>query len=346
MIIPFFIVYEGCPNRCIYCNVHRTAGSFSERITEDTFQKTVHKYLKHPKRKANGAEIAFYGGNFAGMEKDYQTGLLGFANPFIEKGLIQGVRISTRPDTINKETLDMMRRFNVTTVEIGAQSMVDDVLNHSKRGHSASDVSWAVKMLKERGFRTGIHLMVGLPGDSRGGFEYTITEIIDLKPEMVRVHPTLVLQDTGLAELFLNGTYQPLSMIEAIDMCKYALRMFEEAGIPVIRLGLQSTREMETAGSVIAGPHHPAFRSLVEGSRFLDTASAVLSSEKIRSREVIFSLSPKDVSSFLGHRKENITTLKKLFDLTSVGISVDPEQERGTIAVIVDGRKGMLQRRH
>lgn len=344
MIIPFFIVYQGCPNRCIYCNVHKTAGNFSERITEDTFRKTVHKYLNHPRRKGNGAEIAFYGGNFTGMAKDYQAELLGFASPFIEKGLVHGVRISTRPDSINKENLDIMKRFGVTTVEIGAQSMVDHVLNLSNRGHGASDVSAAMEMLKERGFKTGIHLMAGLPGDSQSGFEYTIAKTIALKPDMVRIHPTVVLQDTGLAELFLNGTYHPLSMPEAIDMCKYALRRFREANILVIRVGLQTTREMEMTGSVIAGPYHPAFRSLVEESMFFDMASAMLSDRKISEQEVIFSLSPKDVSSFLGHKNKNMQTLKELFRLTGIDVSVDPVQERGTLAMIVDGTKSITGR--
>ena len=344
MIIPFFIVYQGCPNRCIYCNVHKTAGNFSERITEDTFRKTVHKYLNHPKRKGNGAEIAFYGGNFTGMAKDYQTELLGFASPFIEKGLVHGVRISTRPDSIDNESLNLMKRFGVTTVEIGAQSMVDEVLHLSNRGHGASDVSAAMEMLKEGGFKTGIHLMVGLPGDSQPRFEYTIGETIALKPAMVRVHPTIVLQDTGLAELFLNGTYHPLSMSHAIDMCKYALRRFEEAGIAVIRVGLQTTREMEMAGSILAGPYHPAFRSLVEESMFFDTAAAMLAGGQLGKQEVIFSLSPKDVSCFLGHKNKNMHTLKEIFGLTKINLSVDPVQERGTLTMIADGRKSMTER--
>lgn len=344
MIIPFFIGYRGCPHRCIYCNTHKTAGSFSERIRREILRKKVHTYLNHPKRKADGAEIAFYGGNFTGMATDYQTELLGFASPFIEEKLVHGIRISTRPDTINKKTLDILERFGATTVEIGAQSMVDEVLNLSHRGHVALHVSDAIAMLKERGFKTGMHLMAGLPGDSRAGFEHTIARTIDLKPDMVRIHPTVVLQDTGLAELFLNGSYRPLGMPDAIDMCKYALRRFGEANIPVIRVGLQTTREMETAGSIIAGPYHPAFRSLVEESMFFDMASAMLADRKISEQEVNFSVSPKDVSFFLGHHNKNMQTLKKLFRLTKVDISVDPVQKRGSLAMIIDGTKSITGR--
>jgi hypothetical protein len=160
---------------------------------------------------------------------------------------------------------------------------------------------------------------------------------------MVRIHPTVVLGDTALAELFLNGTYHPLSMAEAIDMCKYALRRFAEANIAVIRVGLQTTREMEMTGSIIAGPYHPAFRSLVEESMFFDMAAAMLADGQMGKREVIFSLSPRDVSCFLGHRNKNMHTLKELFDLTKIDVSVDPVQERGTLAMIADGKKSMKE---
>ena len=344
MIIPFFVGYQGCPHRCIYCNMHKTAGSLSEKIREDTFRKTVYKYLNHPKRKADYADIAFYGGSFTGMTADYQAQLLGFASPFIEKKLVRGVRISTRPDTIDNEIMDTLERFGVTTVEIGAQSMVDEVLNLSHRGHTALDVSAAIEMMTERGFKTGVHLMAGLPGDSRAGFEHTIAKTIALKPDMVRIHPTVVLQDTVLAELFVNGSYRPLSMTDAIDMCKYALRRFGDANIPVIRVGLQTTGEMEMTGSIIAGPYHPAFRSLVEESMFFDMASAMLAERNISNQEVIFSLSPKDISFFLGHHNRNMQTLKELFRLTRIDISLDPVQKRGSLAVIVDGMKSIRGR--
>ncbi len=324
--------------------MHKTAGSLSERINEDTFRKTVQAYLSHPKRKTNGAEIAFYGGNFTGMAADYQVELLGFATPFIEGRDVHSIRISTRPDAIAEKTLDVLKKFRVTTVEIGAQSMVDEVLDFSRRGHTSLDVTAAVEMLKERGFKTGIHLMAGLPGDSRSGFEQTIVKTIALKPDMVRIHPTIVLQDTELAELFLNGSYRPLGMPDAIDMCKYALRRFGEADIPVIRVGLQTTREMEATGSVIAGPYHPAFRSLVEESIFFDTASAILADRNISEQEVIFSLSPNDVSFFLGQYNKNVQTLKDLYKLTKINIIIDPVQERGSLALIVNGTKSIRGR--
>jgi histone acetyltransferase (RNA polymerase elongator complex component) len=344
MIIPFFIMNQGCPNRCIFCNVHKTAGNLTGRITENTFRETIQKYMNHKKNNGDRVQIAFYGGNFTGMEKDCQAELLGFAIPFITMGLVQDVRISTRPDNIDNECLDLLKCYGVTTVEIGAQSLVDEVLIRSDRGHSSADVVNATEMLKDRGFKTGIHLMVGLPGESRSGFEYTVSETISLKPDMVRIHPTVVFQDTGLAELYRSGAYTPLSISEAIDLCKYALQRFEEADIPVIRLGLQTTREMEKAGSIVAGPYHPAFRSLVEESIFFDMASSLLTGGNVFNKEVNFTVSPKDVSSFHGHKNKNMYTLKERYNLTELNVSIAPGQKRGSIVMKVDGMKTKIIR--
>lgn len=336
MIIPFFIVYQGCPNRCIFCNIHKIAGSDAGMITEENFQETVNKYLSHKKRKEDHVQIAFYGGNFTGMEKKRQIELLRFAYAFIKKGHVHDVRISTRPDTIDNDSLDILKRFGVSTVEIGAQSMIDEVLTLAGRGHSSSDVINAVNRLKKREFTTGIHLMAGLPGDSRMGFEHTINETIALKPDMVRIHPTIVFEDTGLADLYLKRAYSPLAMAEAILLCKYALKRFEEANILVIRLGLQMTREMETEGSIVAGPYHPAFRSMVEESIFFDAASSLLRAKQVENKVVTFILSPKDVSSFRGQKNRNLQELKNLFSLAEIRLSTDTNRPRRSLNLITN----------
>lgn len=344
MIIPFFIAHQGCPHRCIYCNVNKIAGESPERISEDTFRETLHTYLTHTGKKRGSVQVAFYGGNFTGLEKEYQHELLGFVTPFIRKGLVRDVRISTRPDNIDGDRLSLLMASGVTTVEIGAQSFVDEVLKTSQRGHSASDVKNAVKMLKEKGFKTGIHLMAGLPGDSRSGFEYSVDETVSLKPDIVRIHPTVVFQDTPLADLCLSGNYTPLTLSEAIDLCKHALKKFSEVGIPVIRLGLQTNREMETEGSIIAGPFHPAFRSLVEESLFFDMADSLLSNEDAEGKEVTFYLSPQDIASFHGQKKGNTLSLKGMYRLKEIITAVDFTQERGTLVMSVNGRVGKMQR--
>jgi len=335
MIIPIFIPNRGCPHRCIFCNVQKTAGDQPERISEHAFCETVNKHLESARTSLDRVQIAFYGGNFTGMGKREQIELLTFAGSFIKKGLVHGIRISTRPDCLDAECLDMLRSFEVTTVEIGAQSMTDDVLNRANRGHTASDVVHAITLLKQRGFETGMHLMVGLPEDSCSSFDDTVKKTIALKPDFVRIHPTLVFEKTDLAQAYFSGTYHPLSLAEAIDLCKSALRRFEEAGIPVIRLGLQTTREMEAPGSIIAGPYHPAFRNLVEASLYFDMAASLLMTEPVRNKAVLFILSPKDVSSFRGQKNRNLQRIKARFGLAEIGVLVDPHQPRRSLKMMI-----------
>ena len=336
MIIPIFIMRRGCPHRCIFCNVRKTVGNYPERLSKEAFDETVHRYLGSMKKRTDRVQIAFYGGNFTGMEKSEQLELLEFARPFIEEGTVDAIRISTRPDCIDHDILDMLKKFNVLTVEIGAQSMVDDVLNLAKRGHSARDVKHAINMLKEQGFETGMHLMLGLPGDSPESFAYTVEQTIALRPDFIRLHATLVLEDTDLAASYFRGDYTPLSLAEAIQMSATALKRFEAVHIPVIRMGLYTTSEMEAPGSIVAGPHHPAFRSLVEESLYFDKASSLLETDRDRRKDVTFVLSPKDESAFRGQKNRNLHRIRKKFGLSAIRIAIDPNQTRRSLYIMND----------
>ncbi|MCX5855402.1 MAG: radical SAM protein [Deltaproteobacteria bacterium] len=276
---------RGCPHRCLFCNEQLTAGDRPERITEAAFTETVRTHLAGAGRKSGPVQIAFYGGTFTGMVREEQRRLLKLAAPFLREGAADGIRISTRPDGIDAEGLDFLRSSGVTTVEVGAQSLHDEVLLRSRRGHTADDTVRALALLRQKGFETGIHLMAGLPGDSPGRFVETIERVIALRPDMVRIHPTLVLRDTPLAQAFREGNYLPLGLADAVALCKNALKALTAAGIPVIRLGLQTTRELEEPGAVVAGPFHPAFRSLVETALFLEMAAA-FSPRRYRRRRV------------------------------------------------------------
>lgn len=332
LIIPIFVLHKGCPNRCVFCNERIAAGGYPERITADTVRAVCDRHLKGGERKFD--QIAFYGGSFTGMDPDYQTELLDTANGYIDAGMVGSIRISTRPDYIDDERMDLLVRYRVSTVEIGAQSMVDEVLAAAGRGHSSEDVRAALRLLKEAGMKTGVHLMAGLPGDTRGGFARTVEEIIGLHPDTVRIHPTVVFKGTPLERAYRSGMYEPLTLDGAVDLCKEALLRFQEAGIPVIRLGLHTTKEMLSDGNIVAGPFHPAFRSLVEGSLFLDMAAGLLESAGPKRQEVVFSVAPQDVSNLRGMRNRNIRILKESFDIPSISVREDTEQERGSLRII------------
>ncbi|MBN1613195.1 MAG: radical SAM protein [Deltaproteobacteria bacterium] len=345
MIIPIFIMNRGCPNRCVYCNQCRTAGDYPGRMARDAFREEVHRWLNYARRKSDPVEIAFYGGNFTGMDPGDQEELLGMACEFVDQGAVRGIRVSTRPDALGEEALALLLRYGVGTVEVGAQSLDDDILERSLRGHTAADVVRTVAVLKSHGIRTGLHLMVGLPGDSPERFAFTVDRTVTLHPDMVRLHPTLVLQDTILAQAYLRGEYRPLGMKGAVAACKFALMRFERAGIPVIRMGLQTTGELEKAGSILAGPFHPAFRSLVEASIFFDMASFLIEEASAGGGEVTFFLAPKDVSAFRGQRNANVQCLRRAYALASLSILAEPAQERGSVVMTADGRRWRLDRR-
>lgn len=332
-------MYSGCPNRCVYCNERITAGNHPDRITEDLFRKIVDRHLESLSAEPEHIQIAFYGGNFTGMDRNYQRELLEYADSYIARGSVGSIRISTRPDYIDGKRIDLLKQYPVTTVEIGAQSMDNDVLRLSRRGHSSDDVKYATKLLMEHGFETGLHLMIGLPGDTEERFHYTVEEVIQLRPHMVRLHPTVVFRNTPLAEAYTMGEYEPLDMDRAVDLCKYALRAFESVDIAVIRVGLQMTAQMETEGSIVAGPYHPAFRSLVEGSILLEMASHLLRAARADSPECIVRLNPKDVSDFRGLNNQNMTLLKTRFTITDIEIRTDALQERGMLFMKIGDRE-------
>lgn len=343
MIIPIFLMNRGCPHRCVYCNTRQIAGKTEEPLTEAHFRRTVALYTTHEKTKSEPVELAFYGGNFTGMEVPEQVRLLAITDTLIGDGLIDQVRIATRPDDLPPETLDLLVKHQVRTVEIGAQSMQDDVLALARRGHTAEDVVQAIRRVKERGFTVGVHLMAGLPGDTEDKFTETVRKTIDLRPDMVRLHPTLVFQKTPLAEMYEAGEYAPLTLAAAIDLCKRALVQFEKAGIPLIRLGLQETELMKAPGSVLAGPFHPAFRSLVEAALFLDMATQLLLAGHIAGK-VSFSVSPRDISSFRGEKNGNIRALKQHFGLGDIAVHPDPNLARGALVLSTENHEPL--RRH
>jgi histone acetyltransferase (RNA polymerase elongator complex component) len=333
MIVPFFLMNRGCPHRCIYCNTRQIAGKTEEPLTEEHLRQTVALYTGHRKTKNEPVELAFYGGNFTGMEQQEQARLLKITDTLIRDGLIHQVRIATRPDDLPPRTLDHLVKHQVRTIEIGAQSMMDDVLSLARRGHKAEEIARAVRRTKEWGFTVGIHLMAGLPGDNEENFAETIRKTIALRPDMVRLHPTLVFQETPLAEMYQAGEYTPLTLTAAIRLCKKALVQFEKARIPLIRLGLQETELMKAPGSVLAGPFHPAFRSRVEASIFMDMATRLLLEGNVVGGNMSFSVSPQDVSSFRGEKNGNIRDLRKRFRLDDITVHPDPSLERGALVL-------------
>jgi histone acetyltransferase (RNA polymerase elongator complex component) len=336
LIIPIFIMNNGCPHRCIFCNQNITAGNYPPEITKDYFDSEVNSYLSWNKDKSPNVEIAFYGGNFTGIEPVYQEKLLSLAYSFIQKGLVHSIRISTRPDYISENDLSLLKKYNVSTIEIGAQSFNDSVLQFAQRGHDSAAIVKAVRILKDHGFRTGLHLMAGLPRDSKEGFAYSLDKTVELKPDTVRINPVIVFRGTALAEVLRKGEYKPLELSDTVALCALAWQKLSGAGIRVIRIGLQSTPEMEKDGAILGGPIHPALGSLVLSSVFYDNTIKLLDKVSAEAKELHFNLSERDISNFRGLNNMNILAIKKLYPRTKIIVRSFAGQKRGVISVDAD----------
>ncbi len=332
MIIPFFIPHAGCPHQCVFCNQKNITGQDRQPVLSLLHPK-IEEYLAK-KRPHESAQIAFYGGTFTALPLDVQKSYLEAAQPFIRSGRIEAIRISTRPDSISIPVLRLLNEHCVSVVELGAQSMNDQVLNLSGRGHTMADTEHAVSLLRKFPFIIGLQLMPGLPGDSRDRFLETVEKTIALRPDIVRLYPALVIRDTPLEGLFRTGRYVPLALEEAVDLCKQALLRFLNEGIDVIRIGLQPTEELEKPGTIVAGPFHPAFRQLVESSILLDRMRTVLSARKDPVQTARMAVHQEDVSNAVGQKRSNVEILKKEFGLKRIVVQADDSISRRTVRLV------------
>ncbi|MEE9912444.1 MAG: radical SAM protein [Deltaproteobacteria bacterium] len=333
LIIPIFIMNGGCPQHCIFCNEKIAAGNFAPEVIKSFFEGEVASYLRWNKDKFRRVEIAFYGGSFTGLAPDYQKRLLTWANAYIQQGQVESIRISTRPDYINDDQLNLLYAYGVRTIEIGAQSMNDEVLRRACRGHDAESIARAMKLLRAHGFKTGLHLMAGLPHDTRESFMETLSRTIELHPDTARIHPVLVFKDTPLADEFREGRYQPLGLDEAVEWCRLAWETLTPAGIRIIRFGLQMTPEMNKEGAVLAGPLHPAFGSLVYSAIFYRAALRLLGAVPKHTRKLHFLVARRALSNFRGLGNKNIDAIKKLYPEAQIVVDSVPESHLGHLSL-------------
>lgn len=267
------------------------------------------------------------------MRWEQQKAILEKVQPYVEKGLVDSVRCSTRPDCIDKALVDNLLQYNVRTVELGVQSFDDRVLQRAQRGHSGEQSRNAARLLTEKGLKLGLQLMPGLPGDSGGTFLYTVREAIALQPKFVRIYPALVIADSGLEELYGKGEYKPLSLEQAVAITAKSFEEFEKAGVEVIRLGLQATKSLEK--EIVAGPYHPAFGELVHSRVWLKRILGQLRLLK-REEKLTMRISHRDLSKVIGVGRENIKKLDRLGFKGRFKIEVDKAIAKGSVNYVVN----------
>ncbi len=316
-ILPVFVPHLGCPHACVFCNQRRISGE-----TEPADARKVRELLAAVPSDGTKRELAFYGGSFTAIPEAQQQELLSAAQEGVLQGKISAIRLSTRPDAIDEAVLERLKRYGVQTVELGAQSLDDEVLRLSGRGHTAEDVRRASRMVKDAGFSLILQMMTGLPGDSGEQSLATAREIVLLRPDGVRVYPTVIVRDTALYELWRRGQYCEHTVEDAVRLCAKILPLFEEAGIPVLRLGLNPTEEL-SGGAAVAGAYHPALGELVRSQILLEKAEALLQGVEPGSR-VIMGVQPRLLSQMLGQRRRNVSALIDAFRLKELIVHPNP----------------------
>ena len=315
-ILPVFVPHLGCPHACVFCNQRRITGQLRPADAE-TVRKIIQDAAALPQTGAK-RQLAFYGGSFTAIDEAQQEELLQAAHEALERGEIDSIRLSTRPDAIDGTVLERLRRYGVETVELGAQSMDDEVLRLSGRGHTAADVKRASEMIKAAGFHLILQMMTGLPGDTPGRCVETAKRIIRLQPDGVRIYPTVIVKDTALYELWRSGQYREHTVEDAVSVCARIVPLFEQAGIPVIRLGLNPTEEL-SGGDAVAGAYHPALGELVKSRILLNQARKLLDGVPAGSRVTLGIGAPR-LSQLIGQKKANILLLRQELSLAKLQV--------------------------
>lgn len=326
-IIPIFVPHLGCPNDCTFCNQKKISGQTKNVKAEDV-KNTIEYYLNNFKDDNKYIEVAFFGGSFTGIDVDKQKELLSVAYEYIKNKKIDSIRISTRPDYINKEILKMLKSYGVKTIELGVQSTNDYILNKSKRGHTFEDVKKASKLIRKNGFILGHQMMVGLPESTRQDEINTAKDLIKLKPKIVRIYPVLVIKGTQLEKDYESGEYTPLTVEQAVETSKDLLVLFNKKKINVIRIGLQNTNEITDPNSkesqVVAGPYHPAFRQLVESRLWYDNIANEIKKVNSNVSHIQIDVNPSDINNAVGHKRINI---EKINDTYNTDLKINPNSK-------------------
>lgn len=326
--IPVFVPHLACPNNCVFCNQKRISGTVEPIKDIDGFLENAVSILDD---RFTEVDIAFFGGSFTGIGDDEMRRYLSAAKRIREKsGRITGIRLSTRPDYINDHILDILGEYGVTNVELGSQSMCDDVLAASGRGHTASDTVMASKLIRDRGITLGLQMMTGLPGDSYEKDILTAERIISCNPGEVRIYPCVVVRDTDLEEMYLRGQFVPQTVDEAAELCVTLEDMFSNHGIKVLRMGLHSS-DLVRDNSVVAGPFHPAFGEIVAQKRFLQKEISLISVSDSGSEIQMF-VHTGELSKAVGQRRCNIQELEARFGIR-IHVSESDSVESGNITI-------------
>ena len=324
-----FVPHLGCPNDCVFCNQRRISGHI-EPATAQTVKNAIEEAAALTPLGTK-RQLAFYGGSFTAIPEARQVELFEAAQPYIEDGTISSIRLSTRPDAIDASVLKRLKKYGVAVVELGAQSMCDRVLELSGRGHDSAAVENASRLIKAAGFDLVLQMMTGLPGDTDESCIETAKKIIALEPDGVRIYPTVIVRDTVLCDMWHAGTYKEHTVEDAVRVCAKIVPLFNAAGIPIIRMGLNPTEDL-SGGDALGGAYHPALGELVLSRIMLEKARTLLFGTKPGSR-VVLGVNRSDVSKMVGQHRCNVKALTSEFSLSELKIH-EASVKSGEISIV------------
>ena len=326
-VIPVFVSNSEYSNDSIFYN-SKTTNKQENNITKKEAEKIIEEYLKSIKDDDAEIEIAFFGGSFTAIEEEKQNELLELAYQYIKENKVKSIRISTRPDYINKKILKRLKKYKVKTIELAVQTANDFILKKVGKEYTLEDIRKASKLIRKYRFTLGHQMMVGLPESTRKDEINTAKELIKLKPKMVRIYPVLIKKGTELEKEYEQERYKPLSIVQAVETCKELVRMFSDKKIDIIKVGFQDTDKIEYIknknNEIIAGPYHPAFRQLVESSLWYDSIVEKIKKLNVKVKEVEVTINPIDTNNVIGYKKENIKKLKQTYD---VDLRINPDKK-------------------
>lgn len=332
--IPIFIPHLSCPFKCIFCD--QTRISAHEDIPDsEKVKDIIDQHLETIAEDAD-VEVAFFGGTFTAIDQKMQEEYLAAVTPYILNGRIKSIRLSTRPDFIDEEELSFLKKYGVNTIELGVQSLDNQVLWASRRGYTEETVYKSAELIKKSGFKLGIQLMIGLPEDNMAKDLETTQKVISINPDMVRIYPTIVIAGTALDYMMNRGKFVALSLMNAVEICKEMFLLFQFNNINVIRMGLQPSDELLKQGTVTAGPFHSSFGELVEQEVFKEQLFAVVDryfAKEGKTKNIDIYVNFRDVSKLTGKKKNNILSLQSRYAVEKVKIHTEKNSQRDWIAV-------------
>lgn len=329
LVIPVFVPHAGCPHNCTFCNQKVISGATKQPKPEDIIDTIL--IYKEAAPRYDEVQLSFYGGSFTAVPIDVQLMYLKTVQPFlkINGGFIDTLRCSTRPDCIDAAVIERLREYHLTIVELGTQSMVNEVLTACERGHTKEDTIKASKLLKDNGFTLGLQMMTGLPGSDREKDIISAKRIIEQRPDFVRIYPTIIVKNTKMEQEYYAGKYCPQELSEAVSLCAELCSMFERASIKVARIGLQATDTISNGenSEIIAGPYHEAFGQLVKSHRYYELLENMLIESLLREpawedmpEKMLVFTDKKNISDVIGQNRQNIIKLKNEFGFKSISV--------------------------